>query len=324
MTKAAALGELFQYDIQTPVTVGRGQSAMVPVVSADLPYQKDLIYNGQKMATHPVATVRMKNGSGLTLERGPVTVLDAGEYVGEAVLAFTAASGEIVVPYAVELGAKVRESNGSRREIHRVFLKDRYLHFEEWNVRWREYHLSNKSANPITVLVEHPRLLQYDLFDTAPPKERTDDHLRFEVQAPPWGEASLKVQERQLLHRRDEVRGQSHKALQHYVQQGLLDRKVYDEVHKLLTLHDTVADHERQLQQIEKDREKIYKAQQQVRGNMQALSQTGKEGELRARYVGQIEATEVQLRKLEEGEAELKTAIKKVEDQIAARLEALG
>jgi len=209
---------------------------------------------------------------------------------------------EIVVPYAVELGARVREPNGSRREIHRVFLKDRYLHFEEWNVRWQEYHPSNKSANPITVLVEHPRLLQYDLFDTAPPKERTDDHLRF----------------------RDEVRGQSHKALQHYVKQGLLDRKVYDEVHKLLTLQDTVADHERQLERIQVNRVKIHKAQQQVQGNMQALSQTGKEGELRARYVGQIEATEVQWRKMEEREADLKTAIKQVEDEIAARLEALG
>ena len=134
----------------------------------------------------------------------------------------------------------------------------------------------------------------------------------------------MKVQERQLLHRRDEVRGQSHKALQHYVQQGFLDREVYEEVHKLLTLYDAIADHESQLEQIEKEREKIYKAQQQVQGNMQALSQTGREGELRARYVEQMEATEAQLRKLEEREAELKTAIQQAEDEIAARLEALG
>jgi len=323
MTEGAMLGELFQYDIQTPVTVGRGQSAMVPVMSADLPYQKDLIYNGEKVATHPVATVRMKNGSGLTLERGPVTVLDTGEYVGEAVLPFTAESGEIVVPYAVELRAKVSESNGSSREIHRVFVKDHYLHFEEWDVRWRVYQLSNKSANPITVLVEHPHLLEYDLFDTTPPKERTDDHLRFEVQAPPWGEASLKVQKRRLLQRRDELLGYSHEALQHYVTQGLLDPKVYNEVHKLLMLHQTVVDHESDLQKIKEDREKIYQAQRHARANMQALSHTGKEGELRARFVAQIEETEVQLRQLEEGEAELKTAIKKVKDQIEAFLKAL-
>ena len=86
----ADLGELFEYAIATPVTVGRGQSAMVPIVSARLDCRKDLLYNGSKLARHPVATLRMRNNSGLTLERGPVTVIDSGQYAGEAVLPFTA------------------------------------------------------------------------------------------------------------------------------------------------------------------------------------------------------------------------------------------
>ncbi|MGC9394988.1 MAG: hypothetical protein ACP5J4_09035 [Anaerolineae bacterium] len=323
-TKGEALGELFQYVIQTPVTVGRGQSAMVPVVSTDLSYQKDLLYNGRKMAAHPVATLRMKNASGLTLERGPVTVLDDGEYVGEAVLPFTAVGGQVVVPYAVELGAKVSESNGSSREIYRLSIKGKYLHFEEWDVRWREYRVSNQTANPLTVLVEHPRSSNYDLFDTAPPKEHTDDYLRFEVETPAWGEAVLKVQERRLVRRHEEVQKQSHQNLQRYLKQGLLDRNAYDQVVKLLMLYDTIADYEKQLKQLEAERDKIYKAQQQVQGNMQALSQVGKEGALRAKYVEQLEETETQLRELERREAELKAAIKQVEDEIAARIKALA
>ncbi len=46
-------------------------------VSSQLSFKKDLIYNGAKMPAHPVATVRFKNETGLTLERGPVTVLAA-------------------------------------------------------------------------------------------------------------------------------------------------------------------------------------------------------------------------------------------------------
>jgi len=323
-TRGKALGELFQYVIQSPVTVGRGQSAMVPVVSADLAYQKDLLYNGQKLATHPVATLRMKNGSGLTLERGPVTVMDNGDYVGEAVLPFTATGGEIVVPYAVELGARIRESSRSGRSIHRVFIKDRFVHFEEWDVRWRDYCLSNQTADPVTVLVEHPRVSHYELFDTAPPRERTDEHLRFEVKAPPWGEVTLKVRERRLLRRREEVKKQSHHGLKDYLEQGSLDRAVYDEMHQLLMLYDAIADHELQMSRIEHDREKIHKTQQQVQGNLKALSKTGKEGALRARYVEQMETTEGRLREMEQREGELKALIKQVEDEIAARLEALG
>lgn len=323
-TKGEALGELFQYVIQTPVTVGRGQSAMVPVVSADLAYQKDLLYNGRKMPVHPVATLRMKNASGLTLERGPVTVLDDGEYVGEAVLPFTAVGGEVVVPYAVELGAKVHESSGASREIYRLSIKGSYLLFEEWDIHWQEYRISNQTANPLTVLVEHPRSPYYDLFDTPAYKERTDEHLRFEVQTPAWGEAALKVQERRLLSRQEEVQKQSHQTLQRYLKQGLMDRAAYDQVVKLLMLYDTIADYEKQIKQVGEERDKIYKAQQQIQGNMQALSQVGKEGALRQRYVEQLETTEAQLRGLEKREAELKAAIKQVEDEIAARLKALG
>ena len=45
-TTGTDLGELFQYVISTPVTVGRGQSAMVPIVSARLEAHKELLYNG--------------------------------------------------------------------------------------------------------------------------------------------------------------------------------------------------------------------------------------------------------------------------------------
>jgi hypothetical protein len=104
----AALGELFQYNVSTPVTVGRGQSAMVPIVSSTLGFKKDLIYNGRKMSTHPVATMRFNNSTGLTLERGPVTVFENGEYMGEAVLPFTADQAEAVISYAVELGVHIK------------------------------------------------------------------------------------------------------------------------------------------------------------------------------------------------------------------------
>jgi len=323
-TKGEALGELFQYVIQTPVTVGRGQSAMVPVVSAMLDYQKDLLYNGSKMPAHPVATLRLKNASGLTLERGPVTVLESGEYVGEAVLPFTAANGEIVVPYSVELSANVTENSSSTRQIYRLSLKGIYLHIEDWEIVWREYRVSNKSGKELTVLVEHPRSAHYDLFDTPQPKERTDEHLRFAVTVPAWGESKLKVQERRLIARREEVPLQSPQTLQQYLKQGLLDQRAYDQIIKLLMLYDTINDYEKKLKKLDEERNAIYQAQQQIQGNMAALSKDGKEGALRARYVDQLETTETQLRALEKQEADFKAAIQKTQEEIAARLKSMG
>ncbi|MGC9332941.1 MAG: hypothetical protein ACP5JJ_02250, partial [Anaerolineae bacterium] len=205
-----ALGELFEYRIQVPVTVERGHSAMVPILASDLHYRKDLLYNGSKMPVHPVATLRLKNETGLTLERGPVTVIDGGEYVGEAILPFTASLGEVTVPYAVELGARVREENGSSRELHGLEIEGAYLRFEEWDIRWREYQLNNRTGQPLSILVEHPRTAHYSLFDTPEPLERTDQHLRFKARVEAYSETTLRVQERRLVSRREELRRQSY------------------------------------------------------------------------------------------------------------------
>ena len=322
-TSGESLGELFQYTIGTPVTVGRGQSAMVPIVSADLSQRKDLLYNGAKMPTHPVATLRLRNETGLTLERGPVTVIDSGEYVGEAILPFTVEGGEIVVPYAVELGVKVREEGGSKRELRGLDIKGAYLLFEEWDIRWREYQISNSTNAVQEVLVEHPRTAHYELFDTPQPKEHTGEYLRFEVGVEARGEATLKVQERRLAKRREELRKQSYEGLARYLRQGLIDRKSYSHVSELLKLWEKIGDHEQRLKAIEAERKKIYKSQQQIQGNMGALSKSGKEGALRARYVEQLEASEKQLRSLATKEAGLRAEIERLKEQIDARLKTL-
>jgi hypothetical protein len=320
--KGKEMGELFQYVIGTPVTVGRGQSAMVPIISANLDYHKDLLYNGSKMPTHPVATLRLNNETGLTLERGPVTVLENGEYVGEAVLPFTAVGGEVVVPYAVELGVKVKEHNGSQREIHGLRVKEAYLYIEEWDIRWREYQLNNSTGQKMNVLVEHLRSTHYELFDTPTPKERTDEHLRFEVEVAARGEKTLRVQERRLLSRREELQKQSLKGLHKHLKNGLIDQKIYDTIAELLKLWEQIADKEKALKNIEQERQKIYKAQQQIQGNMGALGTQGKEGALRTRYVDQLEASEEQLKNLAQQETEVNAEIEKLKNELENRLEA--
>jgi chaperonin cofactor prefoldin len=318
-----SLGELFQYVIGTPVTVQRGHSALVPIVSHELGSRKDLLYNGSKMPAHPVATLRLKNETDLTLESGPVTVIEGGTYVGEAVLPFTLVGGEMAVPYAVELGAKVREEAGATRNMSTLQIEGAYLRFEEWDIRWREYQIHNSTSRAMTLLVEHPRTAHYELFESMDPKETTDEHLRFEVLVPEHAETQVRIKERRLISRREEVRKQSYQGLRRYLEQGLLDPRVYEKVTELLGLWDRIGELEQQLQEAGQERQAIYKAQQQIQGNMGALSATGKEGALRARYVEELEASEDQLKVLSRQEAEVKSEIERLKAEIEARISAL-
>ena len=320
-TSGEALGELFQYHINTPVTVGRGQSAMVPIIATNLPYRKDLLYNGAKLAAHPVASLRLDNKTGLTLERGPVTVIEGGDYVGEAVLPFTADEAEFIIPYAVELGARVREQSGSATQVHGLSLEGAYLLFEEWDIRWREYQIHNTTNRPLTILVEHPRQSSYDLFDTREPVEQTEETYRFAVEVASRRETTLRVQTRYLRQRREQIERQSYVNLQRFLRQGLIDRATHDLIATILGLLEKINDHKKRIEAINQERQKIYEAQKQIQGNMAALSNTGKEGQMRAQYVDRLEATEQNLQVLAQEEYQLQAEIKRLEKEIERRLE---
>ncbi|PID87301.1 MAG: hypothetical protein CSB13_00080 [Chloroflexi bacterium] len=315
-----AMGELFQYHITTPVSVGRGQSAMVPIVSTNLSYNKDLIYNSAKLAVHPIASLRLTNTTGLTLERGPATVIENGDYVGEAVLPFTAAGAEFIIPYAVELGMRVREKRGSRIELYGLSIQGDYLLFEEWDVRWHEYQLNNTTTKPMTILVEHPRTAHYDLFDTPKPAETTEESMRFAVDAPAKDETKLRVNTRTLHQRREEIRNQSYVNLSRYLQKGLIDQGTHDLIVEILKLVDKINDHNQRLSEIDKKRQKVYTAQRQIQDNMQALSTKGREGHVRNRYVDRLEATENSLSVLNKEESLLQQEIEQLEAEIEKKL----
>jgi len=64
----------------------------------------------------------------------------------------------------------------------------------------------------------------------------------------------------------------------------------------------------------------VYEAQKQIQSNMQALSNTGKEGQMRAQYVDRLEATEQNLQVLAQEEAQLQAEISRLEKEIERRL----
>ena len=322
-TGSTDLGELFQYNIRTPVSVGRGQSAMVPIVSSELPYRKQLIYNNSKLAKHPVATIRMSNDTGLSLERGPVTVMDENTYLGEAILPFTTDGAEINVPYAVELGVSIREDHQGRRERFQISLAGAYLLIEEWDIWERTYRADNSTGEAVDILIEHPRNANYKLFDTPDPAETTGEMWRFAVEAAPREETTFVVRQRYLVRRQEELIKQSYENLKQYLRQGLINQDAYEKVVSILRLREKLDGTKLRLAQVEQSRQRVYKAQEQIQGNMKALDREGKEGQMRESYLEKLSATETELASLASQEAQLEQERTQIEKQIEQQLEEL-
>ena len=319
-----AVGELFQYNVGVPVTVGRGQSAMVPIVSSTLGCKKDLIYNGSKMPTHPVATLRFKNETDLTLERGPVTVLENGEYVGEAVLPFTTDRAEAVISYAVELGVHVKEEIKSESQLQSLRIKDDYFLENSYDITRKIYRVDNRTAQPKTVLIEYNLGGDYLIFDTSEPEEKTLETYRYKVDAPAGKIVEFVVQARYLLTRRERLRNLSYQGLQRYFADKLLDQKAYDGLRALLDVWAEISGLEKAIADQEQQRGKIYRAQEQAQKNMAVLSNAGEEGKLRGRYVKQLTESEEQLTEIDRTVARLQTEIEQKQAHIERMIAALG
>ncbi len=107
LATAGNVGELFQYDIATPVTLARQQSAMLPIVNAEVKGEKVSIYNPQVQAKHPLNGLKLTNSTDLHLMQGPITVFDGGAYAGDAKIEDLPPGSERLISYAMDLDTEV-------------------------------------------------------------------------------------------------------------------------------------------------------------------------------------------------------------------------
>jgi hypothetical protein len=326
-TAAASSGEergaLFQYRVTHPVSVARGQSAMVPIVGQRLQGRKELLYNGHKLPKHPVASLRMRNETGLTLERGPVTVLEQGDYAGEAVLPFTRAGGELIVPYAVELGISIQEEYSGERQTRGISVRDDYLLFQEWDVHHTLYRIHSTLAGAVDVMIEQALPQGYALTKTAAPVEQAQGLARWSVACPPGAETTFATHQRMETTRWERVRSITAQQLSDFLKNRYLDDATFQALSGVLEIYGQIETHNRRLQEIDRERNAIYRQQQQIQGSLGPLGREGEEGALRSRYVATLGELEDRLAALGSEEQRLSAENIRLEQEASARLATL-
>jgi len=315
-----AQGELFQYNVTAPITIKRGQSAMVPILGASLAGRKEHFYNREKVPGNPVVAIVTKNTTGLTLEHGPVTVLEANSYVGEAVIAFTPEASELIVPYAVDLGVKVTDAFTQREEIVAIRWQENYLMRDCYLILSLEYHIENRHADPINLVIEQRIKPEFSLFNTPDVSAQTGEFYRWRLVVPPRQSLSVTVNERQLFSRHEALTNLNYANLQSYLDGKFIDRALFDQLNDLLTLHQQVAERQVAIDDYTDRRNQILEEQEQVARKLQPLHQEGAEGDLRQRYVAKLQSMEDESDRLAQIIAELKQEILELTQRINGQM----
>lgn len=318
-------GEFFEYRVTAPVSVKRGESALVPIISAEVNYERELLYNGAKLLNHPVSALRFSNTAGLTLERGPVTVIENGDYRGEAVVPFTKDGNPVYLPYAVELGVRVVENQRHTVETASLKIAGAYLLYDEYHIATTIYTIENTTARALTITVEAPIDSDYTPFDMPPTAAETISERRWRVTAPPQAKTPFVRTERHLSTRREEVRQLDYRRLKQFIDNRWLDEATLQQLGALLNNQALIQKAKSQQKDLSEERRAIYAQQEQIRANLGALQPTGDEAPLRARVLAQLEAAQNRLEAIDTQLTALAAQITQAEastEQIIAALPA--
>jgi hypothetical protein len=324
-TKTVEMGEFFKYDIDTPVTVKRGQSAMVPILQSKITCIKEHVYNNEKMPKNPVVTMKIKNDTGAVLERGPILVLDENTYVGEAILPYTSADSENHLAYSVDLGVVVNEKYTNGSELRTIRIANRYLQKEHLEWKECEYELQNKKKDGIDFVLEH-RKTDYKIDEkvTQKPTDTTESYYRWKFKVEGKTASKFKVREVTTRYYSEAIRTMGIETLKSYLNSNFINKRDFAEVKAVIDLQVEINRINKEIADLNTERSRITEEQGRLRSNLNALGSSTQEEKLRAKYIEKLDGQE---RRFEDIEALIKKdqeKIKDIEVQIEELLKKMG
>ena len=303
VAQGVALGELFRYEIATPVSIGRQRSAMLPIVSERVAAEKVSIYDDRVLAKHPLAGLRLVNSTKLNLMQGPITVYDGGAYAGDARVDDLPPGGERLVSYAVDLDVEVApraeplpETILSVRLVKGTLVVTRKL------ARRKSFEIKNSGADSVQLLVEHPREEPWRLVAPEKPAEATRDRYRFAVTAEPGTPAKLEVVEEQQTHQHLALANADDGTILFFTNARQSSPAVKEALGKVIERKREIERLAQERAVREREVQAVGQEQERIRQNMAQLERTS---DLYTRYVQKFAAQEDRVEKLRAEVADL-------------------
>jgi hypothetical protein len=311
---AKEMGEVFQYELDHPVTVERQRSAMLPIIVSGVDGRRVSIYNPADGSEHPMRGVEITNSTSLQLMPGPISVFDGGSYAGDAQIGHVPAGDKRLLAYAVDLEVNASREDNSTQQIQKIRIVKGL--FELTNLRQviAKYAFTNKdNGRARTLVVEQPRLSGWDLVKPEKPSEITDALYRFELPLDAGGHGSLEVVQQHVDATSLSLTQLDLPTLVEYSKQGQVSDKVIDAFKEAAKLQGAVADIARQIAELEKQQQEIGADQARIRQNMQTIDRAS---DLYSRYLKKLTDQETQLESLREQVKSATEARKAAEDRL--------
>jgi len=318
VAEARELGDLFEYRFSSPVTVRKGESAMLPFVQQKIHARKLLVYS-EGQGQNPVNAAEITNSTGKTLDGGPITVFETGAYSGEALMETLKAGDKRLVGYAVDLGTRIGTIEGSEAQgIREIHLRRGTLTLREAVRATKTYTVRNVDQKAKTLYIEHPVRPGYKVLSPTP-AESTPTRHRFELALAPASTAKLAVVEENTYEVVHAVTDLSPDALLLYARNKNLTEAARAQIEKIAAARKTIAENDRAIARTEKEIQELNQDQERLRQNINSLNRVAGQQEQVQSYARDLAAQETKMAALRDRLSQLR----KTKEEAAAALDAL-
>jgi len=326
MSEAAAsgqeLGDLFEYKLKDRVTLKKNESALVPIAQTEIEAEKVSLWSGTTGSGRPLRGLWLKNTSPLTFDGGSFSVLENEVFAGEGLTDPIKPGERRLLSYATDLGLLVEASkNNQPQHVTRVkILKGVLTQVSELHERTL-YTARNQDEGTRTLVIEHPARVEWQLAKAAKePDEKAPGVYRFRIEVPSKATASLPVEEVRTLATSYELANLSEDQIGVFVKQGTITGEMAEALKKITAQKAVVAKLEEEMENRQKDIDRIVEDQGRLRENMKALRGSAEEKALLQRYTRQLDEQETQLdalrKKIQDTEAQRDKANLQLENMI--------
>jgi len=297
-------GDFFEYKIKQKITIGKNQSALVPILQAHIDAEKVTLWNAESA---PLRALWIKNTSGQVLDAGSFNVLEAETFVGEGVLETIHPDERRLLSYAGDSAVHVKYTDeSSERPFSRIRIAKGIMLMTKEERKTNKFTIRNADTEPRQVVVEYPAEQGWKLSQGTPqPEESTESYHRFRVPVDAGKTAELTVEAVHPNEVRYELTNLDDDEVGLLVQQNRVTPAMHQVFDRILKQEEKIGGIASEIADGKRESDQIAADQNRIRENLKALKGSSEEKALLQRYVGQLDSQENRLAALRKETSDL-------------------
>ncbi len=316
------LGDYFEYNVKQPITIGKNQSALVPILQARIEAEKVSIWNEQSKEIRRALWIT--NSSGLTLDSGTFNILDGDTFAGEGLIETVHPAERRLISFAGDPALRITmEQESSTKPATHVRIVKGIMILTREQRDSRKYTLHNSDTQPRQVVIEHPAREGWKLAEGAKPEETTASFLRFRVAVGPDKTEELKLEEYHPEDTQYELTNLDDDQVALISKENQITPALQEVFRRVLAQKSLVSKFEVQIKARQTEIGAITQDQARVRENMKVLKGSPEEKALLQRYTRQLDSQEDRLVTLNKEISDLQQKHDKADRELDQMIESI-